>query len=110
MPAPLPGHTQYQQVPYHVQSDLDDMGVSPVKDKAKRGHHSKQTPDCLSFGTLLLISAQNSDKKRGDKPPRPPNCFMLYRSDKVEEIKARHANQKEKMQKDISKLVAGALY
>ena len=47
------------------------------------------------------------DKDRGGKPPRPPNCFILYRSDKVEEIRAKQSLSTEKMQKDISKLVAG---
>lgn len=60
------------------------------------------TVDNLTMSFLFLI-----DKDRGGKPPRPPNCFILYRSDKVEEIRAKQQLSKEKMQKDISKLVAG---
>lgn len=57
-----------------------------------------RTDAALSTSTII-------DKNRGDKPPRPRNCFILYRSDKVEEI--RKQAQRDKMQKDISKIVAG---
>lgn len=54
---------------------------------------------------FALILHYVTDKKR-DKPPRPPNCFMMYRSDKVKEINE-NRHQKDHMQKDLSKYVAG---
>lgn len=123
LPEPLPFEIGASSLldgpaPFSSPSNLFGNVDFPMIDWDAAGNDLAADTEGAAPGTELATSAANevestpkakktyAPKRPHDRPPRPPNCFMLYRSDALKQIKAEHANKK-MPQSELSQLVGG---
>ncbi|CAE6457385.1 unnamed protein product [Rhizoctonia solani] len=106
------GYTALEPIPI-VAMDMEQDHVIPYQRRTRRGMREtaampptrpdRQRAPTSSSNTTTATSSTGSGKAQ---PPRPPNAWILYRSDKLKELATQQTTGPRKPQAEISKIIS----